>query len=651
MSDERNEPDLETHESAEGLPAAYQHALVEAVADLDIVTQLVNRNLVHEDIRRILEKLSSDDRDLFISTLAKLLRKTTALLLVSRRLSDSLSLDALLPRMVELTAEFLQAERCTVFLHDKATDELYTKAAVGLSGELRFPSHQGIAGAVFRSGQPLHIPDVRADPRFNPEIDKKTGFFTRDVLCVPIRSERDGVTEIVGVAEVLNKRVGRFTDEDLKLLDTLNTQAGAAFLNALLHEEVQKIRAEEGRLLELTAAMSTELQLQPLLVKIMETVSTLLEADRATLFMHDPRTGELWALVGQGEGLGKMRFPSHAGIAGRVFTAGETINIADAYADPRFNPELDQRTGYRTRSILCMPVINRSGEIIGVTQVLNKKHGPFTPIDERLLRGFSAQASIALDRAQLFEAFLEKQRIEESLRLAHDIQMTMVPRAFPERREFELFAELRPARSVGGDLYDFLIDGDRLWFLVADVSGKGVGAALFMAVTKTLFRATIQGRSSLSEVLSRVNRELCRDNERLLFVTVFAGCLDARTGEVVFGNAGHNLPYRFGGDRVSRVDGARGPAMGVFAEHVYETASLRLKPGEGLFLYTDGVTEALNTGGEDFSLARLESFLAEAAPTTAAEVVRGALAATEEFSKGTPQTDDISLLAVRFISP
>lgn len=368
--------------------------------DLDVVTQLIGHHLRQDDIRRVLLQLSAQDREAFTEKLAALLRKTAALLEVSRRLSDSLSIDVLLPRMVELVSDFLDAERCTIFLHDRETDELFTKAAVGLDREIRFPAGQGIAGAVLRSAQPVVIPDAYVDPRFNPEIDRKTGFRTRNILCAPIKHNRPEGVEVIGVTQVLNKRSGAFDQDDLTLLETLTSQAASAFVNAQLHQQIARARAEEARLLEVTAAMTTELQLNPLLRKIMETVCEILEADRATLFLFDPRSRELWARV---EGGNEIRFPCHLGIAGTVFTSGETINIPDAYADPRFNREVDRRTNYRTSTILCMPVVNRKGQTIAVTQVLNKKGGPFTALDEKRLRAFSAQAAIAMENAQLFD--------------------------------------------------------------------------------------------------------------------------------------------------------------------------------------------------------------------------------------------------------
>jgi adenylate cyclase len=337
------------------------------------------------------------------------------LLEVTRRVSDSLSLDVLLPRMVELISELLDAERCTIFLHDPEGNRLYTKAAMGLESELQISAEQGIAGAVFQSGEPICLDDPYADARFEPQVDKRTGFRTRSMLCAPIKRVVEGRVEIVGVTQVLNKRGARFRADDVQLLETLTGQAASAFVNAQRHEQVTRAQAEERQLLELTAAIATEIQLEPLLRKIMETVSTILRAERATLFMHDAKSDELWALISRDAGMRRVRLRSDQGIAGAVFTSGETINIPDAYADPRFNRDIDRRTQFRTRNVLCMPVADREGRIIGVTQVLNKHDGRFDDTDERRLRTFSAQASIAIGNARLFDEVVRMKNYNEGI--------------------------------------------------------------------------------------------------------------------------------------------------------------------------------------------------------------------------------------------
>lgn len=379
----------------------------------DIISRLFGHRLQQSDIKRILGSLSVQDREEFLDKISEVLGKLVALLEVANRVSDTLSLDSLLRTMIEITSEVTNAERSTLFLNDHHTRELFARVAQGdPTTEIRFPNHMGIAGQVFTSQQAVIIPDAYRDPRFNQEIDRKTGYRTRNILCAPIRTRDD---RVIGVTQILNKKDGGFTQDDLSMLESITSQAASALLNAQLHEDIIRAREEERLLLEATTALGSELRLAPLLAKIMEATKSLLCADRCTLFMHDPKARELWSQVAQGLESREIRFPDHLGIAGTVFTTGDTINIPEAYADQRFNPEVDRRTGYRTRSILCMPVRNKNGRIIGVTQVLNKSGGPFVATDEARLRAFSSQASVAIENAQMFDEILTMKNYNESM--------------------------------------------------------------------------------------------------------------------------------------------------------------------------------------------------------------------------------------------
>ncbi|MBW2617469.1 MAG: GAF domain-containing protein [Deltaproteobacteria bacterium] len=378
-----------------------------------MIQQLLGHRLKQADIKRLLDSLGERDREEFLSKISDILGKVTALLEVANRVSDTLSLDTLLTRMMEITSEAISADRSTLFLNDAETHELFSRVAQGeLTTEIRFPNHLGIAGSVYTTGEAVIIPDAYADPRFNPAVDKKTGYQTRNILCAPLRT-RD--RSIIGVTQLLNKLEDSFNEDDLAILEAITSQASAALLNAQLFEQVERARQDESQLLEVTAAISSELKLGPLLQKIMETTTDILEADRSTLFLHDDKRSELWSEVAQGVETKEIRFPDHLGIAGSVYTTGQTVNIPDAYADSRFNPEVDKKTGYKTRSILCMPVVNKEGRTIGVTQVLNKKGGPFARLDEKRLAAFSAQASIAIENAKLFDEVLTMKNYNESM--------------------------------------------------------------------------------------------------------------------------------------------------------------------------------------------------------------------------------------------
>jgi adenylate cyclase len=329
------------------------------------------------------------------------LRQAELLLNVSRTAAAFETLDDLLATLVELMSSELDAERSTLFLNDPRTGELYSRVAQGnLHREIRILNTSGLAGHVYTTSVGRLVNDVHRDEHFNPTVDEQTGYVTRSMICAPIKTVRG---ETIGVAQVLNKRDGGFTDDDLSMLEAMATQAAMALQSTALVERLQKTRAQEIEFLDVVADVTSEIDLGALLRKVMGVCTKMLNADRSTLFLNDDKTQELYTVGGEGLGATQIRIPNHVGIAGAVFTSGETVNIPYAYADLRFNPALDKQTGYFTRSILCVPVVNKAGKTIGVTQVLNKLSGPFTREDESRLRAFTAQVSIALENAKLFD--------------------------------------------------------------------------------------------------------------------------------------------------------------------------------------------------------------------------------------------------------
>jgi sigma-B regulation protein RsbU (phosphoserine phosphatase) len=244
-----------------------------------------------------------------------------------------------------------------------------------------------------------------------------------------------------------------------------------------------------------------------------------------------------------------------------------------------------------------------------------------------------------------------RQRLESELEIARRIQMDMLPRGGsmnPER--YDLAARLVPARAVGGDLYDYFHHDGKLYFLVGDVSGKGVPAALFMARAKTLFATVARHEPDLARVLAEVNRGLCADNEAAMFTTLAAGTLELDTGELGCALGGHEAPVLIPASgepaRLVQVDG--GPALGLRAEASFPTIRLTLRRGDALVLYTDGVTEAEAEKGGFFTVERLLGLLSGGEPLSATAIAERVLGAVREFAGQAPQSDDITVLALRY---
>ena len=342
-----------------------------------------------------------------------LLQKSEMLLNVSRRVASISSIDEILEALVEMVAFELRAERASLFLNDASSGELYSRVAQGnLRREIRLPNTAGIAGHVFTTQVGLLVDDAYSSEYFDRNVDEQTGFTTKSVACVPIKTFRG---ETIGVVQCLNKLEGEFSEGDLEILESITTQAAVSLQSTQFVERMKKDREQEMQFLDMVSDITSELELGSLLQRVIQEATRMLNADRATLFLNDEKTGELFSRVAMGDGIGEIRLPNTAGIAGAVFSSAKSVNIPYAYADLRFNPAFDKQTGYFTRSILCVPVINKQGKVIGATQALNKVGGPFTADDETRLKAFTAQVSIALENAKLFDDVQNIKNYNESM--------------------------------------------------------------------------------------------------------------------------------------------------------------------------------------------------------------------------------------------
>ena len=352
-------------------------------------------------------------------------RFSDMLLQVTTDLAKTKSLDEALETLVKITTSTIGAERGTIFLNDSATGELYSRIAQGnFRREIRIMNTKGVAGWVFSHNEGAIIPDAYKDDRFNKAVDVRTGFRTKSILCAPLRTVNG---EKIGVSQILNKIDGEFTQDDLEMLEAMTEQAAIAIQGNIIVEQVEAARKQELEFLDVVSQVSSELELTPLLQKIISTISTMLDCERATLFINDEKTNELYTEVGEGlDEKSVIRFPNHLGIAGTVFTSAKPVNIPHAYADLRFNPSFDKQTGFFTRSILCMPVLNKEGKTIGVSQVLNKRGGSFNDEDEKRLAAFTSQISMGIENAKLFDDVQNQKNYSESiLSSMHDAVITI----------------------------------------------------------------------------------------------------------------------------------------------------------------------------------------------------------------------------------
>ncbi len=343
----------------------------------------------------------------------KTLKTLQHLLDFSEIITLKMDIEGLIARVVEMASSVMNADRATLFLLDSITGELWSKVAQGEeSREIRIPAGAGIAGWVAQSGQLVNIEDAYADSRFNPEVDRRTGYRTRTILCGPVKNISG---ETIGVLQVINKKNGVFNFDDETLFNIFMYQTALSVENFYLYKKMCANQQRTATLLDVASSVTQSLDLHVLIGKIIGKISEVLNADRSSLFLIDREKQELWSKVAQGAEVAEIRFPMSAGLAGWVATNGTLLNIPDAYADSRFNQAVDKKTGYRTRSVLAVPVHNGQGEQIGVTQAINKKKGVFDKEDEELLGALSSQIAVALENAKLYEQTRDMKSYLESV--------------------------------------------------------------------------------------------------------------------------------------------------------------------------------------------------------------------------------------------
>jgi adenylate cyclase len=361
----------------------------------------------------------------------------------SLALSAERNLDTLLNLILTKAREITQADSSTIWVIEERPESRLLRNKAAQNASINIEHHEftvpvdasSLAGWVALSGESLCLEDVYQLPidgqpssAGSRAFDQATGYRTRSMLAMPVR---DLEGEIVGVIQAMNRKkraaavlsspeavaaeVIPFSADRLAMMQALASHAGVALANARAAEDLRRETQRSQILLDVMRSFSRLLSLEDLLDEIMRKTIEVMGADRCTLFLVDEKTDELWAKAGQGIESNEIRFPRHLGLAGHVATTGETVNIREAYEDPRFNPEIDRATGYRTRTILTMPVRHEATSVIGVVQVLNKREGVFDEDDERLLEAICAQAAVALKNAQLFEDVVNMKNYNESI--------------------------------------------------------------------------------------------------------------------------------------------------------------------------------------------------------------------------------------------
>jgi sigma-B regulation protein RsbU (phosphoserine phosphatase) len=406
-------------------------------------------------------------------------------------------------------------------------------------------------------------------------------------------------------------------------------------------------------LLELSQRISRTLDLQAILDDLLQVLRSAVAYDAAGIFVlnqavpllrrTDPDVIAGMVQVGfEDAPMDDPMLRSGKGIVGHVIHTSEIVNVPDVRRDARY--VAGRAT---TRSELAVPIVSEAGTI-GCLNVESDRASFFTAADAEILQFFASAAALSIARALFHREVLEKQRIEDQLKVAHEVQAGLLPGAPPDLPGYDIAAVNLPTHAIGGDYYDYVpLNGDRLGLVVADVSGKGIPAALIMATFRAALRTEMRRRASLPAVAAQLNAALLEFRDAARFVTAFCGVLEASSGRVTYVNCGHNPPLllRGGGGRDMLRPG--GSALGLFAGERFKTGTASLERGDSLVLYTDGVVEPENERAAEFGEERLEAAIRAVAGRPASEALRSVIEATQAFSGRDRYDDDFTLVVVR----
>jgi sigma-B regulation protein RsbU (phosphoserine phosphatase) len=418
---------------------------------------------------------------------------------------------------------------------------------------------------------------------------------------------------------------------------------------AALREQLKHLSS----LIEVSHVINSTLELTALLTIIMDIAKTVMRCEASSLMLIDDTTHELVFKVALGD-KGKtikeqFRLKMGQGIAGWCAQHEQSVLVPDAAKDKRFFSGVDKKSGFQTRSVLCVP-LKVKGHTIGILEAFNPTDRPmFGEDDLSLFEAFASQAAVAVENARMHEHIVRQRVVEQELEIASQIQRSFLPTRFPAVPGLSFAAVSEPARNVGGDLYDVIeLGGGRVGVVIGDVAGKGVPAALFMVKAMSGLRFHTSSSASTAEVLQKAN-ELTAESELGVFITMVYLVLDARTGRVEYTNAGHTTPLvvRPGLDRVILLEEGRNLPLGVAPGVEFAQGEFRLEPGDTVFLDTDGILEARNPKGEEYGEARLTKLLAgkDLVPDELIQAVRYDVAC---FTLDQPQHDDLTALAARY---
>jgi sigma-B regulation protein RsbU (phosphoserine phosphatase) len=569
----------------------------------------------------------------------------TTLFDLGRQVTAVLDFEQLLAHIPELIRRLIQFDAFAVYLIDERRGDIRVAYSVGYPERLepiRLGSNQGLVGAAIASEAPLLVNDVTADRRYVPVVP---GMCSE--LVVPLIHK----ARPIGALNILSHNKDQFTSSDVALLRQFGAHVATALVNARLFERVRSDADAFETLAEIGRDVAAVLDLDRLFARIAQLTRRVIDYRTFGILLVNEERGELEMkfAVQYGEKVEVPRVRLGEGLVGYAALHREPVLVPDVSQDPRYI-----RVVPDVRSELAIPMLLKD-RCIGVFDLESPELDAFTKRDVEILTLLASQAAVAIDNARLYETVRANEvRLEKEVRFAQRVQAALLPVGLPKRMKgVDVAASFAPARELGGDFHDFLSpESNTLVVAVGDVSGKGVPAALYsvfaaeLVRSRTFRRRYLPDRSGAASVLSSVNTILQQRQLEEYYCTLCYAIFDLKRRNMTLANSGLPYPIRASGSSVSQIE-LPGVPLGSFQGSTYDEVTFALHAGDMFVFCSDGVFEAMNEAGQEFSTDRLMAVVERSRHLSAADAVSAIFDAVEEFRGGAPANDDTTAVVVK----
>jgi sigma-B regulation protein RsbU (phosphoserine phosphatase) len=563
-------------------------------------------------------------------------------------INSDLRLKAAVKNVVQVLLDQFRCEEANVILVDLRYFVLSTYSSSNRTSEgIRTISNkctEQMIGWRSSNTKPVLVNDLENDMEFSSAIGSCFDSRPKNLISAPLFAGG----EYFGMIQAINSmNADGFSQDDLDTLAVLAGHVAQTLRNSWILEEAIRGSREAKSLYEVGIALSSSLDLDELLQKILDNLSRVVACDSAVIYLVNPRTGNIEQIVGKGVPEvveDKLHLKIGQGVTGRVVATGKGVIISDVSSDPdyiAFRPQ--------TKSEMAVP-LKVGDSVIGAFNLESDWAQAYSEHDLELLNAFASLAAITIERARLHHERMSSRKIVDELAIARRIQMTFLPSQDPTIPGFDISGINTPSADVGGDYYDFIpIVDNQLGVAIGDVSGKGVPAALIMAAFRASLKAEIRNNFAIRAILMKVNNLLFESVERDNYVTAIYSVLDIKNKVLTFSNAGHNPPILRKSNGQVEYLREGGLALGTFANSAYEERPISLSPGDILLFYTDGVTEAKNDADEEFGVARLLNCLEESKDRTSKEIIKYIVDCANSFASRQKEMDDLTMVIIKML--